>query len=86
MENDLNELNDLGRQSKYNVLIEMIYQLLAQCGRLMAQRPTIEDKSMHKKFEMDSDVGIMLGVYDDADVPDLAADFYRGKAKGRYLK
>ena len=37
-------------------------------------------------FEMDSDVGIMLGVYDDADVPDLAADFYRGKAKGRYLK
>jgi hypothetical protein len=28
----------------------------------------------------------MLGVYDDADVPDLAADFYRGKAKGRYLK
>jgi len=35
---------------------------------------------------MDSDVGIMLGVYDDADVPDLAADFYRGTAKGRYLK
>ncbi len=64
----------------------MMYQRLAQWGRRMAQRTTIEDKNIHKKFEMDSDVGIMLGVYDDADVPDLVADFYRGKPKGRYLK
>ena len=86
LENDPNELNDLGGQSTHKDIIEMMYQRLAQWGRRMAQRTTIEDKSIHKKFEMDSDVGIMLGVYDDADVPDLAADFYRGKAKGRYLK
>ena len=35
---------------------------------------------------MDGAVGIILGVYDDADVPDIAADFYRGTAKGNYLK
>jgi len=76
----------LGGQITHKDIIEMMYQRLAQWGRRMAQRTTIEDKSIHKKFEMDSDVGIMLGVYDDADVPDLAADFYRGTAKGRYLK
>ncbi len=86
LENDPNELNDLGGQSTHKDIIEMMYQRLAQWGRRMAQRTTIEDKSIHKKFEMDSDVGIMLGVYDDADAPDLAANFYRGKAKGRYLK
>ena len=64
----------------------MMYKRLAQWGRRMAQRTTIDDKSIQEKSEMDGAVGIILGVYDDADVPDVAADFYRGTAKGNYLK
>lgn len=52
----------------------------------MSQRTTIDDKTIEAMSEMDSGVGIMLGVYDDNEVPDVAADYYRGTAKGRYLK
>ena len=86
LEIDPNEFTDLGGKSSHQDIIEMMYKRLAQWGRRMAQRTTIDDKSIQEKSEMDGAVGIILGVYDDADVPDVAADFYRGTAKGNYLK
>jgi len=86
LEKDPEEFNDLGGKGTHQEVIDMMYDRLAAWGRRMSQRTTIDDKTIEVMSEMDGGVGIMLGVYDDNEVPDVAADYYRGTAKGRYLK
>jgi len=81
---DPHELNDLGADSTYQNIIDIMYQRLGRWSLRMSQRTTIDDDTIEKKQSSNSDVGIILGVYDDNEISDRSSSFYKGLSKGRY--
>lgn len=81
LEHDPQEFNDLGDDASYHKILTLMYQRLSAWARRMGQRTTISDASIAKMRESDGGVGIMIGVYEDIEVPAEAADFYRGTPK-----
>jgi hypothetical protein len=61
-----------------------MYQRLGRWSLRMSQRTTIDDDTIEKKQSSNSDVGIILGVYDDNEISDRSSSFYKGLSKGRY--
>jgi len=84
LKKDPHELNDLGADSAYQNIIDIMYQRLGRWSLRMSQRTTIDDEAIEKKQSSNSDVGIILGVYDDNEISDRSSSFYKGLAKGRY--
>lgn len=60
-----------------------MYQRLALWARRMAQRTTISDEEIGASRGKSARLGVLLGVYDEADAKDELTVKYRGKARTR---
>ncbi len=84
LENDPDELFDLGESDEHGKVIDEMYEHLFAWARRSSQRTTISDAQILRMRKGGSRrKGILLGVYDENDIePELLAK-YRGRAAKR---
>jgi arylsulfatase A-like enzyme len=81
---DPNELVDLGASAEHSAVIDKMYTRLGQWARRMAQRTTRSDADLAKMSGASRRKGILLGMYDGADVEPELYSKYVGRARQRY--
>ncbi len=80
LKNDPDELKDLGDDSGYSSVIDTMYNHLAQWSRRQSQRTTISDEKILQARSKRRRTGVLLGVYDENEVPQDQRQVYQGKA------
>jgi arylsulfatase A-like enzyme len=80
LQNDPQELRDLGDDPDRGEVIEMMYERLGQWARRSSQRTTRSDDDILKMRHSEAQVGIVMGVFDETDVAGRALERYRGPA------
>ncbi|MBT2129555.1 sulfatase-like hydrolase/transferase [Aliiroseovarius lamellibrachiae] len=81
LEGDPQELTDLGNSEEHSDIIDELYAHLHQWSRRMAQRTTVSDAQILARRKGGSaQVGVLIGVYGDEEIPDEHLTAYRGKA------
>ncbi len=81
LETDPQELVDLGNSAKHSDIIDELYAHLHQWSRRMSQRTTVSDAQILARRKGGSaQVGVLIGVYGDEEIPDEHLAAYRGKA------
>ena len=70
LENDPEELHDLGRDPAYAETVSMMYDRLAKWARRNAQRTTISDAQILNGRGKSREKGVLLGLYDGTEVED----------------
>ncbi len=83
LEGDPDELTDLGASPDHADIIALMYDRLGRWGRRMSQRTTISDAEIAARRGKSQRKGVLLGVYDGADVAAELAVKYSGKAGRR---
>ena len=85
LENDPNELVDLGRDPAYEEQRRACYEILGEWSRRCAQRNTISDDEIVSRRGRSRRKGIVLGMADPAAAdPELTVK-YSGKTKQRFV-
>ena len=79
MENDPQELRDLGDDADHSEVIDLMYERLGKWARRMSQRTTVSEQQI-----LDSSgsrrKGILLGLFDGSEVPKELLEKYEGPA------
>ena len=78
MEADPEEYFDLGASTEHAQVIALMYDRLGRWGRRMSQRVTLSDTDIIEARGKSRRKGILLGVFDAADVDDELTGKYRG--------
>ncbi|CUH87854.1 Arylsulfatase [Phaeobacter sp. CECT 5382] len=78
MQNDPDELVDLGRSEAHQEVITLMYDRLRQWGLRMSQRTTLSDAQIEAGRGKSGQKGILLGVYEAADVSSELTEKLRG--------
>ena len=78
LENDPQELVDLGANAAHADVIALMYERLGKWGRRMSQRVTRSDADIEAARGKGRRKGILLGVFEGADVDDHLTVKYRG--------
>jgi Arylsulfatase A and related enzymes len=86
LENDPNELTDLGTDPAYSDTIALMYERLAKWARRMSQRVTKSDQDIIQSRGASRRKGILLGLYDGTEIDELALSRYHGRAEVDYTK
>lgn len=81
LEEDPDELEDLGDSEAHTEIRAMMMQRLAAWARRQSQRQTLSDKQIIGGRGKSGGTGILIGVFDETDVPADASKFYRGKPR-----
>jgi len=84
MENDADELNDLGESNEHEEIISLMYERLSQWARRPSQRTTTSDEAIHNMRGKSRRKGILLGTVDGSDLEKEVLDTITGKAKMRF--
>ena len=79
LENDPDEFEDLGLSPDHHEVREMMYRRLFKWARRHAQRTTRSETEIEAMRGRSKRKGILLGVYDDEDLPEELAEKYRGR-------
>ena len=86
LENDPDELTDLGGNPDYEDVRDRLYDHLAQWARRMSQRTTVSENQIEAMRGKSQRKGILLHLYDGSEVgPDLTEKL-RGKAPKDYTQ
>lgn len=80
LQNDPDELVDLGGDPAYTEVMEEMYGNLFRWARRSAQRTTISDEEIEARKKTSDRTGILLGLYDGSEVPEELLTKYRGPA------
>ncbi len=86
MENDPDELRDLGADPSYAEVVAKCYDKLHSWARRTSQRTTLSTAEIIAKRGASRRRGITLGVVDDTDIKDDLLVKYQGPARQNYLK
>lgn len=78
LQNDPQEYFDLGASADHAQIIALMYERLGKWGRRMSQRVTLSDADIAETRGKAQRKGILLGVFDGADVDDALTVKYRG--------
>ncbi|MGI9418340.1 MAG: alkaline phosphatase family protein [Geminicoccaceae bacterium] len=81
LENDPNEFEDLGGSQAHQEIREMMDRRLFAWARRHAQRTTRSDAQIEGMRGRSRRKGVLLGVFDDGDVPAELTEKYRGRIK-----
>jgi len=79
LDQDPQELHDIGRSADHGAVIDLMYARLGQWGRRMSQRLTRSDAQIISGRGASRGKGVLLGVYEADDVPADLTQKYRGK-------
>ncbi len=85
MGTDPMELRDVGGDSEYEEIIELMYERLGQWARRMSQRTTRSDQDILKMRGRSRRKGILLGLYDGSEVDEELTAKYTGPARQEHL-
>lgn len=84
LKNDPNELNDIGADPAYAEVIERLYDQLFRWARRDAQRVTISDEEIERRFATGPfGKGILLGLWDEEEAPEVNRGFYHRQVPER---
>ena len=78
LENDLDELCDLGRSSAHEDIIRTMYGKLFHWARRNSQRTTRSEAQLVEMRTKSRGRGVVIGVYDENDIPLELTTNYRG--------
>lgn len=78
LQEDPEELVDLGRSPEHREILDMMYERLRQWGLRMAQRTTVSDAQIEAGRGKSAKKGILLGVYEASDVAPELTEKLRG--------
>ena len=79
LKNDPDELRDLGRHPDYSAARAEMYEHLHTWSLRMSQRLTMSDEDIESRRVKGGGTGIVIGVYDEDDIPANLTVKYRGK-------
>ena len=79
LKNDPNELNDLGESTEHHHVIKAMYDKLDRWARRISQRTTRSEAQLVELRKTLRRRGVVLGVYDENDVPLELTIGYRGR-------
>jgi arylsulfatase A-like enzyme len=79
LENDPDELNDLGASEEHADVIDDLYEKLFAWTRRQSQRTTRSEEQLIKMRTASRQRGIVVGVYDENDIPLELTVKYRGR-------
>ncbi|MGD1925546.1 MAG: sulfatase-like hydrolase/transferase [Paracoccaceae bacterium] len=83
LEQDPQELTDLGACPDHAPVIEMMYRRLAKWSRRPSQRTTISDTEIAAGRSGPYGTGVFIGVWDEAELPPDVRSFVTGPAPAR---
>ncbi len=83
LKNDPNEFKDLGRCPDHAAVRAEMYGMLQDWSLRMSQRVTISDATIKQRRESGADTGVVLGVFDEKELPKSMTQTYRGKVPTR---
>ena len=83
LNNDPQELHDLGGDAAYADTIRLMYDRLAEWARRCSQRTTLSHETITTARGKSKRKGIFLGVYDGSEISDDERAFVTGKAPVR---
>ncbi|MQY42496.1 sulfatase-like hydrolase/transferase [Epibacterium sp. SM1969] len=86
LENDPDELVDLGRSADHEAVIALMYERLRIWGTRMSQRTTVSDEQIAAKRGKSDQKGILLGVYEPHEVDPELTEKIRGPVPKRPTK
>ncbi len=69
LENDPDELVDLGQKAEHAGVVNLMYERLREWGLRMSQRLTVSDGDLARKRGKSLHKGILLGVYEPDELP-----------------
>jgi arylsulfatase A-like enzyme len=81
LENDPNELNDLGTSAEHEVIRQEMFEALSAWARRLSQRTTMSPADVIAERKRSPARGILLGALDETEMSDRQRAFY-GKRKG----
>ena len=81
LENDPNELNDLGTSAEHEVIRQEMFEALSAWARRLSQRTTMSPADVIAERNRSPARGILLGALDETEMSDAQRAFY-GKRKG----
>ncbi len=84
LKNDPDELNDLGGNTAYSDRLDQMAQCLTQWSMRQSQRTTISDEQIIKARNRGARNGVLVGIYDEDEVPKDESAVYQGKAGRKY--
>ena len=84
LENDPDELNDLGDSDEHVDILSLMYERLSQWARRPSQRTTTSDETIHNMRGDSRRKGILLGTVDGRELEKDVLDSITGKATMRF--
>ena len=81
LDEDPQELNDLGADARYADIIDRLYRHLQEWSLRMAQRVTMSEEAIDKKRGEPQREGILVGVHQATDLPEDFTAKYTGPAR-----
>ena len=84
LENDPDELNDLGDSDEHEDILSLMYERLSQWARRPSQRTTTSDETIHNMRGDSRRKGILLGTVDGRELEKDVLDSITGKATMRF--
>lgn len=79
LENDPNELNDLGGSAEHTDIIDEMYALMFEWTRRPAQRTSLSKEELLDLRTSNKGKGIILGVWDENDMPEADSSKVRNR-------
>ena len=79
LQNDPNELTDLGDSPEHEAVVHEMYEHMFKWARRTSQRTTRSEDQLKEMRTKSRGRGIMIGVYDENDVPLELTVHYRGR-------
>ena len=83
LQNDPQELQDLGAGSSHAAIIELMYERLGKWGRRLSQRTTKSEQDIKNMRGKSIQKGITLGYYEASEDKKNVTLKYQGKARKR---
>ncbi|MDA7963971.1 alkaline phosphatase family protein [Ruegeria sp.] len=84
LENDPDELNDLGLSNEHQEVIARMYDRLSAWARRISQRTTVSKKALEARRVNQSGTGVLIGIWDENELPPkLTAKYVGQKVKDK---
>lgn len=80
LENDPDELQDLGASEAHSDVIRDMYDRLAKWARRISQRTTVSKKELETIRSEKGGTGVLIGVWDESELPAAATQKYTGRS------
>lgn len=81
LEKDPDEFNDLGADPACGDIIKTMYDRLFEWATRNHARTTVSDQDIEKYRNMTEARGVLIGVYDEHDLPPEFSKYYTGKVR-----